>query len=143
MNQEVLKLLTDVVDATPEQRIKLGKDNLYNLMAGFKQYGFSEKQITIAVMNLTKLFVSADLNCSEPEYQFFCEVTGAKITRDYFFEMTNNGRDPKFVEDTLDFISHFREEEKIATLMYGVALMCSDRKVHLDEEGLVEAILDL
>ena len=143
MNESIRTMLKKVVDATPEQRINMGKENLHSLMLGLKDYGFSEKEITVIVMNLTRLFVSADLSCSEPEYVFFCAVTGAKVTREYFFEMTNNGRDPKFVEDTLDFLGQFYEKEKIAALMYGVALMCSDRKVHLDEETLVEAILDL
>ena len=66
--------LSQVRRLPAEDLVNLGGNALAKTIEGLEKAGHDKEEITAAVMNLTKLFISADQRFSEAEYSYWPTV---------------------------------------------------------------------
>lgn len=142
MTEEIKNTVLEILNSTDEYKVDLGKEALSRLTKGLHEGGIEDKDIGNIIIAFTRLFVSADKHCSEKEYNFFVNVTGMKITYEQFYEYTNGGADEEFVASALKFVAVLNNEDRVALIIYGVALLSSDDTVSVAEQELIDKILD-
>lgn len=141
MNDEVKKMCQEILNMDENERLGLGNEALRRMHNGFKELGLNNSEATNLILNLTKLFVSADARCSEEEYKFFVKVTGIEISRDEFFEMTNYGKDADFANGLIELMSNADNDTRTAAVLYGIALMSHNGQLTSDELKLIDSLL--
>ena len=142
MTEEVKKIIREVLDSSDEEKVDLGKEALGRLTRGLIKGGIEEEKVPTVIIGITRLFVSADKHCSSKEYYFFNEVTELGMSYDDFYELTNGGSDEEYVNATLEFLSILREEDKLAVIIYGIALLSSDDVVKPEELSIIDRIIN-
>ena len=135
--------LSNTLNLSPEDKVSIAKSALVKMINYFESMDASSENINKILINFTRLFVSSDVKTVRDEYSFFRAVTGIDITTDEFYEMTNSGADPKFVDATLEFVSNFPKEVIEAFLTYGMMIMSCDDNINYQESGLIKRILAL
>ena len=141
MNDEVRNMCQEILNMDENERLDIGRESLSRMVNGLKGLGLNGEETTNLILNLTKLFVSADARCSEEEYQFFVTVTGINISRDEFFEMTNYGKDADFVNGLVELMRNADPDTRTATVLFGVALMSHNGQLSSDELRLIDSLL--
>ena len=91
--------LRNVLNLEPQKKVELAHSALAAFIDGLKKAGRSDEEISAAIMNLTKLFVSADRTFVADEYSFFRAVTGIDVDVETFYNVTNGGSAQDFVEE--------------------------------------------
>lgn len=124
-----------------EDLVGLGREALGRTMAGLEKAGHDDKEITAAVMNLTKLFISADQRFNESEYSYWRAVTGVDISAEDLYNITNGGKDEEFVQSSLEFFKSLDEETRSSAFMFGVCMLACDRQFDIEESELIQRIL--
>lgn len=143
MTEELDKMLTDIVNMEDEEKVEIGKQGLKGIYIQLhEEEDYSREEAADFVIDLTKLFVSADRKTASKEYEFFKNVTNANITNDEFFVATNHGSNEKFVKAMFDRISSFGRNTRKAILLYAMALCSSDDHIIGEEIDLIEKISD-
>ena len=89
----------------------------------------------------TRVFVSADKNCDRYEHELYVKATGDRLTFDQFYEMTNHGSDPRYVNDLLEFTSKIHEDYRVCFALFGCALMAHDGTLTVEEQDIFNRIL--
>lgn len=135
--------LSNTLNLSPEDKVSIAKSALVKMINYFESMDTSSDNINKILVNFTRLFVSSDVKTVRDEYSFFRAVTGIDITTDEFYEMTNSGADPKFVDATLEFVSNFPKEVIEAFLTYGMMIMSCDDNINYQESSLIKRILAL
>lgn len=143
MTNEIREVLNDVVHASPRDKVDLACEAINKVHECLKKKGCNDDSIVGFICNLTRLFVSADLNCTDAEYSFFKAVTGAKLTPEQFYEMTNQGREESFLKDTFEIFSMLDAETKTASIIYGVAIISCDNEIDVDEVKMIDALMSV
>ena len=93
---------------------------------------------------LWRLFVSADRRTRGDEYNLFLASIGftkKDFSQDRFFEMTNKGADPDFVNWFVRETNKFPVDIQYAVCTIGVCIMSVDEDVNDDEVKLLERLL--
>lgn len=127
----------------PEELVALGRNALARTMEGLEKAGHDDKEITNAVMNLTKLFISADQQFNESEYSYWRAVTGVDISPEDLYNITNGGKNEEFVQASMEFFKSLDEETRASAFMFGVAMLACDRNFDVEESELIQQILML
>lgn len=141
MDASIEQVLKDTVSSSFASKVATGREALAHLINGLREGKLNDDQIASCLHAFTRLFVSADKNCSEKEYEFFKEVVGSSISYDDFYEMTNGGSAPDFVNATFEFISILNREDRISLIIFGACLVSADGVVTYPEANLVDRIL--
>ena len=142
MNDELREVLQEILDLNFDEKVELGGRALAQLANNLPSYGLNDDEITAFILSTTRLFVSADLECGQSEYDFFRAVTGVNLSVEEFYDMTNQGRDEKFLEDALQVVSQLSGEDRKNMLLYGVALLSCDNVLKVDELKMIDLILN-
>ena len=124
-----------------EELVNLGHDALNKTIDGLKKAGFNDEQISAAVMNLTKLFISADQRFTEEEYSYWKAITGVDISAQDLFEATNGGKEVEFVKSGVAFVKSLDEETRTAAIMFGIAVLACDRSFDIEECELIQKLM--
>ena len=133
---EFQEFMQMVVDASDEQRIALGKQALGDAIKIFIKYGLTQDQTLIFVKDLIKLFVGADGTCSKRELDLFNAITGIPLREEEFYELTNGGSDPEFVQAIDDVIDCLSVSEKAPICLFGLTILASDDELTPEEQEL-------
>ena len=141
MTDEIIQMIQQILDYSDEQKVDLGKESLGRFLNGLMQGGIEEKDLPQFIVAFTRLFVSADRKCSQKEFEFFTNVTGIKMSYQDFYEMSNGGASPEYVKGLLEWVSKLNKDDRIALILYGVALLSSDNVVEQKELVLIDQIL--
>lgn len=135
--------LSSTLNLSPKDKVSIAKTSLVKMIEYLESMDAPQENINKILINFTRLFVSSDAKTVGDEYSFFKAVTGIDITPNEFYEMTNNGSDPKFVDATLEFVSNFPKEVIEAFLTYGMMIMSCDDNINYQESDLIKRILAL
>lgn len=123
------------------QRVTMGKSAAAEIVKQCADSGAEDKAIVIFLCNLTRLFVSVDRNCTQGEYELFVDVTGFDIQPQEFFNLTNNGADPEFVQYMLETVACFSEDGKKACCIFGLCICSADGEVTEAEKQMIARTL--
>lgn len=143
MTEDMKKVLEEILKASPQDKVRLAASSLDTVIDNLKKSGVPENNRNTAILNLTKLFVSADSNCSPHEWSFFKAVTGIEISYDDFYNITNGGSDPKFIADAVEFLKSLDEETRNAAITYGIAILASDLTYAETEIEIIDKLLSV
>lgn len=143
ISENMKSLLDEILKASPEEKVKLGEEALNKFHISLTKNGVNGETIAKIIVNLTRFFVSADSNCSSYEHSYFRAVSGIELSYDEFYKLTNGGRDPKFIDDTLKFLNGLDEEARSAAITYGIAMLSSDLKYSEVELEIIAKMLEL
>ena len=75
MNKEVERIMHEVVNLEDAERAKLGRQALERLYHNLRKQDYHKDRIANIVINLTRMYVSADKDCAVKEYGFFKECS--------------------------------------------------------------------
>lgn len=120
-------------------RAKQCASNIYNYSL---EQGLTEEQSIDMLCHLTKLFVSVDRVCEQGEYDLFVSVTGADMTYDEFFELTNGGGNKDYVDAVLGVVKTMDEDLKGDVAMFGLCMCSADGDVTEAERMMIFRTLD-
>lgn len=143
MTEDMRQVLDEIIKAGPQDKVRLAASCLDTIMDNLKKSGVPESNRNTAVLNLTKLFVSADSNCSPHEWSFFKAVTGIEISYEDFYNLTNGGRDPKFIQEAIEFLGSLDDETRDAAITFGIAMLASDLTYAESEIEIIEKMLSV
>ena len=143
ISENMKNLLDEILKASPEEKVKLGAEVLNTFHNNLTKNGVNGETIAKIILNLTRFFVSADSSCSPYEHSYFSAVSGIKVSYEEFYKLTNGGRDPEFVDDTLKFLNGLDEETRTAAITYGIAMLSSDLKYSEVELAVIAKMLEL
>ena len=134
-------MLQNLLDASPAEKVGYAVEALTEFANGLHAKGLDESEIKKQIEDVTKLFVSADLDCVGDEYSFYKAVTGFELSPEEFYDVTNGGRDPNFMKECFGFLSTLDQRTKVAACLYGFSVLSCDDKITADECKLVDIIL--
>ena len=97
MDSSLRELFNQTLNLSPREKVDVARRALQEINQYLKKLELSDEQVTLFVVNITKLFVSIDNRKEDDEYYFFSSVIGADISQEYFNKMVEGGDDPKFV----------------------------------------------
>ena len=141
MSNPLNDFLRNVLNLEPQKKVELAHDALSAFIDGLRKAGRSDEEISTAIMNLTKLFISADRSFVADEYSFFRAVTGIDVDVETFYNVTNGGAAQDFVEESFKFFRSLDKDTRDAGFMYGVAVMSCDDNIDFNESSLIQEIL--
>lgn len=136
------ELITKVGNMSNDDRVDLGNTCVAQLQAGFKDMGFDQQKIGFLMQNYIRLFVSADRKCSAAEYEFIKSIYNFGLSYDEFYDSTNGGADPEFVELMDKLADSMDDDMKTALCMFGLCILVSDHKLTQEEFDLFVRILE-
>jgi len=140
---EFTDFLGNVRRLPAEELVNLGRSALGKTIEGLEKAGHTDEEISAAVMNLTKLFISADQRFDESEYSYWRAVTGVDIEPEELYVLTDGGKNRDFVEASLAFFKSLDEETRGAATMFGIAMLACDRNFDVEESELIQQIIML
>lgn len=138
----IKEIMQDLLDSSDEERLGLAADSLKTIYSELEKCGLDSKDSASFILNSIKLFVSADKECSEEEYQFIKKLYDLKMSYDDFYDLTNHGSDPYFVEKFDELVDAFTVEGKTALCMFGLCILSCDGTLTVDEQKLFARILE-
>ena len=133
--------LENIVNLEDEQKEEIGRTALKDIYKRLhEREDCSREECAQWVIDITKLFVSADKKTAIKEYEFFKNVTGINLTNDEFYNATNHGSDKDFVNKMILRINDLYPETRQAILVYAAALTSSDDSIVGGEIDLFEEL---
>ena len=141
MDQTIEQVLKETMAAPFEQKVATGKGALQRLISGLRAGKLNDEQISSLLTAFTKMFVSADKDCNNYEYDFFKKVTGSNISKQEFYDMTNFGSNSEYVDKVFEFIHILDHEDRVALIIYGACLVSADGVVTYPEASIIDRIL--
>ena len=141
MNPQIEQTLHDVQGMSFEEKVGTGKEAITRLARGLRNGGITDEQISKVLTLFTRLFVSGDKNCTREEYELFKAITGSDLSYDEFYNVTNGGSNPQFVEDIFELIQILEHDDRIALVIYGAILVSADKEITYPEAQLIDRIL--
>lgn len=140
MDAHLKELINDIFKMDPVERVAFGQLAVKKIVQGFSAGGLDARRINIALTNFVRLFVSADRNCVNDEWSYFKAVTGTDISTEEFYNKTNGGADPQFVEACMEFIDILTPEDRQAVALFCAAFLACDENITESEYNLLERI---
>ena len=142
MKPDIKDVCLSILNLDHDERVEVGRRAVSEIVDSFHAQSANDEQVSNVLTAMLKLFVSADKDCTRPEYLLYKDITGSRIDEDGFFAMTNYGADPEFVKASIEFIRGLRREDIVNILIFGIAVMCADEKLTVSEQELIEKITD-
>ena len=143
MDAKLENLFKQTFNLSPKDKVMVARGALGEISKYLDSIGCTSEQISALIINATRLFVSADRRTVNDEFAIFKAITEAKIDANYFYNMTNNGADPEFVEATLDLVKTFSHDARVAVLSYGLMIMSADDSIDYKETAIVKRFLEI
>ena len=143
MDSEFRRKLIDLFNASAQELVDIGRKAMRDFYHGLRAGGLDDEKATNAVIMFTRLFVSADRDCTRDEFLLFKAITGFDVNEDQFFEMTNYGSNSQFVSDICDFASVLTQEDRAAMIVFGCAIVSADGKITDSEFALIDKLMSL
>lgn len=135
--------LSNTLKLSPRDKVIIAQESLHKIIDYAKSLDADTEDIADLILNFTRLFVSSDRTLVQDEYDFFKAVTSFEVSAERFYDLTNNGADPEFIEASLEFIGQLPSEVREAVLTYGVMVMACDDNINYQESDLIKRILAL
>ena len=133
--------IQNFLNQSEELRIEQAKEATKAIGIYLSSCNFTEREALNFYLNIIRLFVSADGECGETEYILFKKILEVEISYDTFFNLTNGGATPEFMEAMDEIIDQMRYEIKMKVVVLGLAIMCSDGVVNQKERELLNIII--
>ncbi len=140
MKEKHVQAINWMLRLSKEERLGYADKRLWNIQAGLREMGYSCAKIHETILGIFRFFVSADLQCNQPEYEFFMDVTGCRYNNDQFFNMTNHGRKEEFMKNTLNWMSGLKPQLFTDIFTFGAYILTADGPLKEDEIKLCEVI---
>ena len=144
MTQELVDYLQKIVDLSNQDKFDLGVDCIKTIFGIMHDKGYSDEDIAIFIVEITKLFVSANRECSEDEFNFFVDVTGwEELTFDEFYEITNEGAAKEFFDYVCGKLREIGDDEVVNNaITFGALVISCDDVIEEDELDLFDAVIN-
>ena len=143
MTLETRAVLQNLLDASDEEKQEYGSEG-YNLLTMYlSQVGIEGKDFDDFILEITKLFVSADRSCHIKELFYFEHVTNKTYAPKEFYNITNGGADPSFVRYMLLKLYKFDKYPLGYLLQYVAGLIASDEEISTKELKLYDTIMQI
>ena len=143
MTLEARAVLQTLLDTSDKDREEYGREGYYLLTMYLTQVGIKGKEFDDLIMNVTKLFVSADKSCHISELLYFEHVTNQIFEPKVFYNMTNGGADPSFVRHMLLRLFKLDRYPLEYLLRFIAGLITSDGEVTTNELKLYDTIMEM
>lgn len=141
MNPQLKEVYDTYKNHSDSERIQAARNAAGYLVSYEKGLGKEDKDVLVFLLQIVRLFVSADRTCSEEEAKLFNDITGWTISYDEFFDFTNGGASSDFVSYMDAEIDAMEEEAKLAVCVLGLTFLASDGEIEPSEMALFEKIL--
>lgn len=138
---EFRELYQQYVNHSHEQRVAVAQKAAANVLAALDQGGIEDEVKFSFLTNVIKLFVSADKNCTELECRLFNDVLGTSLTYEQFYNLTNGGSDPQFIQAMDELIDALPDEVKVDVCTFGLTIIAADDTITGSEQAIFERIL--
>ena len=135
------ELYQEYVNHSPAQRVSVAQKAAANVLRALQEGGIDDETRFSFLTNVIKLFVSADRNCSQEEADLFNAVMGTSLSFEQFYNLTNGGGDPKFIQAMDELIDALPDEVKVDVCVFGLTILCADDKLTGAEQVIFEHIL--
>lgn len=142
MDEKLKSMLQEILDMNHAEKVNLGRECVDQILSGMKEVGITGDDYSNFIIWIIKLFVSADKACSQEEYDLICDIYDMNISSQDFFDMTNGGADPDFINGLDEMIDSLDSKTKSAICMFGTLIMASDGTLTVAEQQLLLKILD-
>ena len=129
------------VNHSHAQRVSVAQKAAANVLGALKDGGIDDDVTFNFLTNLIKLFVSADRNCTEGECRLFNDVMGTSLTFEQFYNLTNGGSDPAFIQMMDELIDTLPDDIKVDVCTFGLTILAADDTITGAEQALFEKIL--
>ena len=138
---EFRELYQQYVNQSHAQRVDIAQRAAGNVLVALKEGGVEDDITFNFLTDLIKLFVSADKNCTEAECQLFNDVMGTSLSYEQFYNLTNGGSDPAFVQTMDEIIDSLPDDVKVDVCTFGLTIIAADDTITGAEQSLFEKIL--
>ena len=135
------EMILDTMRLTAEQRIEKARSYVINICNAFAQRGLDQDALSLRICDFIRLFVSADRRCSREEYDLINSIYNFDMPYAEFYEMTNGGAKPDFVERMDGYIDSLDTELKYQICLFGLCLLVSDDDLSDAEYALLRRLL--
>lgn len=142
---ELKELMLDFSKKTGNELRDICRENLEILQDFFEQNNISTDFRKQFSQGIWKLFVSADRRARGDEYNLFIYSIGfteQEFSRDDFYEMTNHGSEPDFVNWMISTSKKMPRDVRFAICTIGLCILGVDEEVTPEEEALLSSLLD-
>lgn len=136
------ELMSQVLNLSVKDRIELGKQTLKDTMTVLSNHGVASNDTAYYIVNLIKLFVSADKICSQEEYDIVRAITEVNFTKERFIKLTKGGYDKEFVNKVYAVIDKLNLDEKKAICLFGLSILASDEMLTKEEQDLFDRLCE-
>ena len=140
MKEKHVKCIESMLKLSNEDRLKYADARLWKIQEGLREMGYSCAKIHETILGLFRFFVSADLDCTQPENDFFTKVTGCFYTNDQFFNLTNHGRKEDYMKSVLNWMNSLSPQLFTDVFTFGAYILTADGPLKEDEIKLCEVI---
>ena len=140
-NTSFRDFLSRTVNLKPEEKVAIAKGALNKLIEFFQYANIQDEHAIGFMLDLTKLFISADVKLAQDEYDFFVAVTDVDIEPQKFYDITNGGADQEFVNKMLDLIESLPNDAREAAVTYGIMVMACDETIDYAESELIQRLI--
>ena len=138
---EFRDLYQQYVNQSHSQRVAVAQKAAASVLSALKEGGIDDDTTFNFLTNVIKLFVSADRNCTELECKLFNDVLGTSLTYEQFYNLTNGGGDPSFIQAMDELIDTLPDEVKVDVCTFGLTIIAADDTITGAEQALFEKIL--
>lgn len=141
---ELRALMEVFSEKTGNELRDICRDNLEKLQDYFDETNAPDDFRANYAQGIWKLFVSADRRTRGDEYNLFIYSIGfteEEFSKDAFFEMTNHGSDPDFVDWMVATTQKMPKSIHYAVCTIGLCILGVDEEVTDEEEALLERLL--
>ena len=129
------------LDLDDNSRVNIALNCGKEIISYLSSHDWNADQRMAFIVNLFKLFVSADKSTGDAEYNFFKRVTGYDCSYDAYFDAVNYGSNSDFVATFDNFIDSMPNDLKYSTLTFGLCVMACDGKLTVTEQQLLDRLL--
>ena len=125
---------------TMENRVSIAKDITSKLIADLKAIDIKTENVTNLLINIFKLFVSADRKARRDEYDLFTKLFDLDIDTDTFFNLTNYGSDKDFIAKMDELVDAAPVDVAVNIVTLGILIITADGEATAEEIALLEKI---
>ena len=140
MAKSIKQMRQEIVNMSDSEKVSMAQSAVDDILAAMRPRLTSDEYVGF-IANVIKLFVSADRNCTEKEYNFICRVYDLNMSYRDFYNMTNRGADSSFVRAMDDFIDSLPDSAKYPICLFGLCILASDDTITVAEQELFHRIL--
>lgn len=138
---ELNKLFQQFANMEHEQRVELGRGAMEALVEDLTSHGVDKEHAFEFVHLLVTVALSADRLTAAGEYALFVDITGADISYEQFYEITNGGSNEELINGLDEFLDGMTESGKNAALTLALCFIAADDKITPEEQRLFAKLL--